>query len=183
MIRTLNTKARSMLLDANLPKRFWAEAISTALYLHRRSPSNSFEGFSPYERLTGSKPKLHHLRRFGCTVYKHIPKQQQKDGKFGSHSKPCMFLGYVHKTTKIWRIWDFKGGPRGQGGAVECFSVVFKENENAYTADHSEDTEVSESPFKDIENGDLEDSNQPGTGPEVDTEIDTINDKALNKDL
>ena len=181
MIRTLNTKARSMLLDAALPKRFWAEAISTAVYLHRRSPSNSLEGSTPYEMLIGSKPKLHHLRRFGCMVYKHIPKQQQKDGKFGPRSKPCMFLGYVHKTTKIWRIWDFKGGPRGQGAAVECSSVVFKENENAYTAraDHSEDIEAFVSPFKDIENGDLEDSNQQ---PEVDSEVDTINDKALNED-
>ena len=104
-----------------------------------------------------------------------------------------MFLGYVHKTTKIWRIWDFNGGPRGQGAAVECSSLVFKENENAYTVDLSEDIEASESPFKDIEASEsafkdiekkgLEDSNQPGPGPEVDTEIDTINDKALNKDL
>ena len=77
----------------------------------------------------------------------------------------------------------FKGGPRGQGAAVECSSVVFKENENAYTVDLSEDIEASESPFKDIENKGLEDSNQPGPGPEVDTEIDIINDKALNEDL
>ena len=95
-----------------------------------------------------------------------------------------MFLGYVHKTTKIWRIWDFKGGPRGQGAAVECSSVVFKENENAYTADpytvnHTEDIEAS--PFEDIENGNL---NPEASGlDQGDLEIDTINDKALNKDL
>ena len=75
MIRTLNTKARSMLLDGGPPKRFWAEAIATAAYLH-----------------------------------KHTPKQQM-DGKFGPHSKPCMLLGYVHTTTKIWRIWDLGVSP------------------------------------------------------------------------
>lgn len=94
-------------------------------------------------------------------LHKHIPKQQM-DGKFGPHSKPCMLLGYVHTTTKIWRIWDFRGVPRGQGTAVECSNVVFKENENAcmvaknYTEEdnsgwhanepHDEDTKGS--PFK-----------------------------------
>lgn len=39
-------------------------------------------------------------------------------------------LGYVHKTTKIWRIWGFSG----RGRAVECSNVIFKEEENAYDA-------------------------------------------------
>jgi transposase InsO family protein len=139
MIRTLNTKARSMLLDATLPSRFWAEAISTAAYLHRRSPSNSLEGKSPFEMLYGVKPKLYHLRRFGSTVYKHIPKDQRKDKKFGSRSKACMMLGYVHNTTKIWRIWDFEGGSHGQGRAMECSNTIFKENENAFSEDKDSD--------------------------------------------
>jgi len=43
----------------------------------------------------------------------------------------CMMLGYVHNTTKIWRIWDFKSGKIGR--AVEYSSVVFVEEENAHT--------------------------------------------------
>ena len=70
MVRTLNTKARLMLLDAALPNCSWAEAIETAAYLHQRSPSNSLEGSTPCEMLTGSKLELHHLCRFRCTVYK-----------------------------------------------------------------------------------------------------------------
>ena len=53
MIWILNTKARSMLLDAGLPEKFLADAIATAVYLHRRSPSNSLEGLTPYGLLTG----------------------------------------------------------------------------------------------------------------------------------
>lgn len=30
-----------MLLDAGLNGRFWAEAVCTAVYLHRRTPTNS----------------------------------------------------------------------------------------------------------------------------------------------
>ena len=104
MIRTLNTKARSMLLDAALPKRFWAEAISTAVYLHRRSPSNSLEGSTPYEQLTGSKPKLHHLRRFGCTVYKHIPKHRSNGKRisFGLLSQKSSALLFEKSFTTIF---------------------------------------------------------------------------------
>jgi len=68
MIRTLNAKARSMILGANVPIIFWLEAIRTACYLHRRSP---------YEALYGTIPKIGHLRRFGCRVYKHIPPAQR----------------------------------------------------------------------------------------------------------
>ena len=38
MNRTLVEAVRSMLSDAKLPKKFWAEALSTAVYLHNRSP-------------------------------------------------------------------------------------------------------------------------------------------------
>jgi len=101
MIRTLNTKARSMLLDAGLPIGFWAEAIKTAAYLHRRTPSASLPGsISPHEALLGSRPALSHLRRFGCKVYRHLPKEQ-RTSKFSDRARPCMMLGYVHHTTRI----------------------------------------------------------------------------------
>ena len=97
-----------MLLDSNLPLQFWAEAISTALYMHQRLPSSSLQGKSPYQMLYNEDPQIHHLRRFGCVAWKYIPKQQRKDKKFESRSKPCVFVGYVHDTTTIWRIWDPK---------------------------------------------------------------------------
>ena len=37
MNRTLVESVRSMLSDAKLPKKFWAEALSTAVYLRNRS--------------------------------------------------------------------------------------------------------------------------------------------------
>ena len=51
MIRTLTTKARSMLLDSQLELEFWAEAISTAAYLHAHSSSQTLKGISPFEML------------------------------------------------------------------------------------------------------------------------------------
>jgi len=132
MIRTLNTKAQSMMCDANVPTKFFPEAIRTACYLHRRSSTSSLSGNrSPYEALYGTIPKTRHFRRFGCRVYKHIPAAQRTEKKFGNRSSVCMMLGSVHNTTKIWRIWDFNSGRTGR--AVECSSVVFQVEENAHT--------------------------------------------------
>ena len=91
MIRTLNTKARSMMQDANVPTRFWPEAVRTACYVHRRSPTSSLSGNrSPYEALFGTVPQIKHPRRFGCKVFKHIPPAQRTEKKFGSRSNTCM---------------------------------------------------------------------------------------------
>jgi hypothetical protein len=63
IIRTLNTKARSMMQDANMPIRFWPEAVRTASYLHRRSPTSSLSGLnrSPHEAMFGAAPQIKHL--------------------------------------------------------------------------------------------------------------------------
>jgi hypothetical protein len=61
-----------------------------------------------------------------------LRKNKEKVKKFRPRPKPCMMLGYVHKTTKIWRIWDFDGGSHGQGRAMECPNTIFEEEINAY---------------------------------------------------
>ena len=73
------------------------------------------------------KPKLHHLRRFGCFAYRQISKELRIDIKMGVRSKPCMMLGYVHNTTKIWRLWDPE-----QRKVVNCSDVEFDVNQTAH---------------------------------------------------
>jgi len=146
MIRTLNTKARSMMWNANVPIKFWPEAIRTACYLHRRSPTSSLSGNrSPYEALYGTTPPIAHLRRFGCRAYKHIPPAQRSEKKFGNRSSVCMMLRYVHNTTKVWRLWDFSSGRTGR--AIECSNVVFQEEENAHADEQK--MQIADSVFPD----------------------------------
>jgi len=75
------------------------------------------------------KPTLDHLRRFGCIVWKHIPKSQRLDAKMGARAKACMMLGYIHDTTKIWWIWD-----PDFSKAVNCSDLYFEESQTAYTS-------------------------------------------------
>ena len=90
MIQTLNTRARSMMIDANIPIAFWAEMINTASYLQQRSPTTALKNRTPFEILHQAvaqataqtlpnksdmtivinyTPSMCHLRRIGCVAY------------------------------------------------------------------------------------------------------------------
>ena len=46
---TLMEITRSKLLDAKLPQKFWAEAVSKAAFLRNRSPTSALEGTTAHE--------------------------------------------------------------------------------------------------------------------------------------
>ena len=101
--RTLVEMVRCMLADSQLPKRFWAEALSTACYIRNRSPTKAVQGKTPYEALYGEKPAVGHLRVFGCTAYCHIPTDERQ--KLDDKSRKCIFLGYS-LNRKGYRLYD-----------------------------------------------------------------------------
>ena len=47
--RTLAESVRAMLFQANMPKSFWAEAMSVAAYIRNYMPSSVIDGKIPYE--------------------------------------------------------------------------------------------------------------------------------------
>ena len=101
--RTLVEMVRSMLADSELPKSFWAEALATAVYLRNQCPTKSVEGKTPYEEIYGEKPKVGHLRVFGCAGYALIPKDERQ--KLDAKARKCIFLGYSHNR-KGYRLYD-----------------------------------------------------------------------------
>ena len=94
--RTLVEMYRSMLLDTKLSKKYWAESVSTAVYLKNCCPTKAVTGKTPYEAWFGQKPRVDHLRVFGCDAYVHVPKDER--GKLDSKAKKCVLLGYGDTT-------------------------------------------------------------------------------------
>ncbi|CAH2109079.1 unnamed protein product [Euphydryas editha] len=103
MNRTLIEKARCLLFDAKLGKEFWAEAINTAIYLQNRIVKPVLNNCTPYELWTGAKPNLSHLRIFGSTVMKHIPKEKRH--KWDRKSEQCILVGYPDDV-KGYRLYN-----------------------------------------------------------------------------
>jgi len=73
MNRSLTERARCLRLNAGLPKRFWAEAVSMACYLINRSLRASLGGKVAEEVWTENVDDFSHLRIFGCLTYVHVP--------------------------------------------------------------------------------------------------------------
>ncbi len=104
MNRTLMDCVRSLLYTAKLDKKFWAEALSNAVYIRNRMVSRSLpKNITPYERWKGSKPDLSHIRIFGCQCCFVLPKVEVR--KLDARSKERIMMGYSTQS-KGYKIWD-----------------------------------------------------------------------------
>src|SRR5205085_8379821 len=75
-IQNIVEKAKTMLLESKQPECFWAEAVSTAVYVTNRSPTKALTGKMPFEAWSCCHPELSHPHRFGYDTYLHIPDTQ-----------------------------------------------------------------------------------------------------------
>ena len=138
MNRTLVESVRAMLADARLPHRFWAEALSTAVYLRNRSPAMAIKGMTPFEALTGEKPNVEHLRVFGCAAYAHVAKDDRK--KLDVKSRKCILLGYGTET-KGYRLYDLR-----HAKVLYSRDVIFNESSRGIE-EPNEEEKKNETPY------------------------------------
>ena len=103
MNRTLIDSTRAMLHHAKMPLKFWAEALSTAVYLCNRSPTAALGGITPYKCFHREKPDVSTLKVFGCRAFVHVPKE--KRSKVEGKSIKCIFIGYP-STSKGFKFYD-----------------------------------------------------------------------------
>ncbi|KAE9073838.1 hypothetical protein PF007_g25651 [Phytophthora fragariae] len=96
-------KARSMLHYKSVPTEWWAEAVSTAVYLINRSTNTQHTSAIPHELGFKVKPTLEHLRVLGSHGYAHIDKAKRT--KLEPKSFRCIFLGYA-ENVKGYRVFD-----------------------------------------------------------------------------
>lgn len=135
--RTIVEKARTMLQDAGLPRAYWGEAVSTAIYLKNLSPTHALKNKIPEEIWTGKKVNLRHLRVFGCQAHVLIPKEKRK--KLDSKTKTVLFVGYS-EGTKGYRLID----PRNPRSIIVARDVVFSEDQLPFRKQGEKGTEISE---------------------------------------
>ncbi|WZZ27561.1 hypothetical protein YC2023_010962 [Brassica napus] len=129
--RHLMETARSLMFQANVPKRFWSDAVATACYLINRTPTKILEDQAPFEVLNKHKPSVEHLRVFGCLCYVLIPGQMRS--KLEARSTKAVFIGYS-TTQKGYKCYD----PEGRRVLVSR-DVKFVEERGYYEEKNQED--------------------------------------------
>ena len=102
-IGVLTNIVRAMLHDSSLLKCLWAEAFSTATYVHNRMPTKALDGLTPYEVLHGTKPDLADLCAFSapCAIVKPVAKLKKLDDQ----ARMCFVVGYKYSGGG-YRVWD-----------------------------------------------------------------------------
>ncbi|KAL4304010.1 hypothetical protein GQ457_10G012770 [Hibiscus cannabinus] len=105
--RTILNMARSMLKAKNMPKEFWAEVVSCAVYLSNRSPRKNVDNVTPQEAWSGRKPSVRHIRVFGSIAYAHVPDQGRL--KLDDRSSKYVFIGY-DSNSKGYKLFNPSNG-------------------------------------------------------------------------
>lgn len=133
--QTVVGMARSLLKSLGVPAKFWRVAVCTAVYLLNRSPTKSVKNMTPYEAWHEKKPKVQHLRTFGCVA--HVKLVGPRQNKLSDRSKKMVFIGYEPGSKAYWmydpegkklvvsrdavfeegRCWDW--GPQSSSGEEE----------------------------------------------------------------
>ncbi|GFV48579.1 retrovirus-related Pol polyprotein from transposon RE1 [Trichonephila clavipes] len=110
---------KTLLKSSEVPHTFWGEALLCFTYAWNRichKDSNK----TPFEKYSGRKPSVLHLKPFGCLAYAGVPKQIRK--KFDMRAKMGIMMGYAQRT-KGYRIWLID-----ENKLVETINVRFDEN-------------------------------------------------------
>ncbi|CAM8917648.1 unnamed protein product [Rhodiola kirilowii] len=104
--RTLEDMSWTMLIASRVPKSFWAEAVHAACYILNRASLRSMIGKTPYELLRGRKPKISHIKIFGCKCFVH---NNGKDhlGKFDARGDEGVFVGYSSHS-KAYKVYNLR---------------------------------------------------------------------------
>jgi hypothetical protein len=92
IIRSVNNIIRTLLIQASLPGRYWAEGLHTATYPLNRLPTTVIQAACPHLALFGSAPTYAHLRIFCCMCYHKTTAIAPH--KLSPCSTRCAFLGY-----------------------------------------------------------------------------------------
>jgi hypothetical protein len=107
-----------MLDEHRTPRRFWANAISTACYISNRIFLRLILHLTPFELRFGRKPSVSHFRPFGCKCFD--LKHRNLD-KFESRSFHGILLGYTPHG-RSYRVYNFETNT-----VVESCNVTFNE--------------------------------------------------------
>jgi hypothetical protein len=106
-----------MMLDEHrTPRRFWADAISTACYISNRIFLHSIIHLTPFELCFGHKSSASHLRHFGCKCF--VLKCRNLD-KFESRSSDGILLRYTPHG-RSYRVFNLDTNT-----VVESYDVTF----------------------------------------------------------
>jgi hypothetical protein len=169
---TLCEMARTMLDEHRTPRRFWAEAVTTACYVSNRIYLRVHKKKTCYELMHGRRPKVSHFHVFGCKCF--IIKKGKKLDKFEARSVDGIVFGYASH----YRAYRVLNPETNQ--IVETCKVTFDKTQpcSQLVFECAGDGELGEEIFQEEEHehGDDEDGGVVSAAEHVPTTSTTVRD-------
>ena len=101
--RVIQEMERVMLINKQIPQKFWGEAVNTSCHIGNRIFFRVGAKKTAYEIWNGKKPRVKYFRVFGSKCY--ILKDRENLGKFDAKSDEGIFLGYS-TTNRAYRVFN-----------------------------------------------------------------------------
>ena len=101
--RTIMNMVRAALLEKEVPKTFWPNAMQWVNHALNKSLTLAVKDMIPEEAWSGRKPSVEHFGVFGYIGYVHIP--DAKRSKLDDKNVKCVLLGFSSKS-KAFKMFD-----------------------------------------------------------------------------
>lgn len=137
--RTIVEGARAFLSHAGLPHSFWAEAVVHTTDIRNRFSGPNRNEKSSWELATASKPRVDHLRVFGCLAWVHVPKEKIK--KLDFKSEKGLLLGC--KDSGLYKVWLLESKSTVLVRNVKFSEDIFSANQDIVDDSDEEERTVS----------------------------------------
>lgn len=151
--RTLIEMARCMLLDADLPYTFWAEAVNTANYIQNRVSTRATDT-TPFEAWNGGRPATEHFQIFGAKCFVHVPAEKRQ--KLDDTAREMIFLGY-DENSKAYRCYDQAARRLVISRDVRFQGIFEKSKSETVVSDETVNDNAKPDPGAKLEKGESED--------------------------
>ncbi|GJQ79426.1 hypothetical protein Trydic_g16285 [Trypoxylus dichotomus] len=135
--------AKCVLLDPNLEKTYWAEAVNMAVYIINRSPTGSLKEITPEEAWSGKKADLSDLKIFGATIMVHIPKE--KRGKWDSNRDVLFHEDEKEEVKERVRVENLDEHSPAAEENIEASVINTPDNNQTNVSDFVSDNDEQES--------------------------------------
>lgn len=134
--RTLVDMARCMLIESQVPKELWTYAVQTAFVVRNRCFNNRTKQ-APYFMLTGRRPNLARMQKFGSVCYAYRQNRQKLDSK-GNRG---IFVGY-DKNSPAYLVYYPSSAKVQKHRLIKCVTPTAAEQETQTEMPTDDDFEV-----------------------------------------
>ncbi|KAI7956601.1 hypothetical protein MJO28_003696 [Puccinia striiformis f. sp. tritici] len=174
-MRTVVTKARSLMIHSGVPPKFWSLACQSAVFIQNKifTKSRKEDDEIPYKLWYGHDPNRDYIRTFGCLAYIHNQKEI-RDSKVSPTSRKGFLVGF-DEFNKNYKIYDYENERITNTHDVtfneESFPERGEPHESPFDNDHNE---IETSPAVDQPNNEKEAPTTDSTPPRRSSRISNL---------